>query len=65
MSTINRREFLDRTKNTSLGLAAGTTILADAASVRGAPANEKIVMGAIGIRGRGYPLMMGFAQRPD
>ncbi len=65
MSAINRREFLARSKKTSLGLAAGTTILANSASVRGAPANEKIVMGAIGIRGRGYPLMMGFAQRPD
>ena len=65
MTLINRRKFLDRSKKTGLGLAAGMTILTDARSARSAPANEKIIMGVIGIRGRGYPLMMGFASRPD
>jgi predicted dehydrogenase len=65
MTDINRRQFLDRSQKTTLGLAAGMTILKTADSVYGAPANEKIILGMIGIRGRGYPLMMGFAQRPD
>ena len=41
MTLINRRKFLDRSKKTGLGLAAGMTILADARSARAAPANEK------------------------
>jgi predicted dehydrogenase len=65
MTKYNRREFLDHSKTTGLAVAAGVTILADAQSAKAAPANEKIVMGVMGIRGRGYPLMMGFAQRPD
>ena len=65
MTKINRRQFLDRSQKTTLGLAAGMTILKSADSVYGAPANEKIIMGMIGIRGRGYPLMMGFAERED
>jgi predicted dehydrogenase len=65
MTAISRRAFLGHSKKAGIQVAAGATILANARSARAAPANEKIIMGAIGIRGRGYPLMIGFAQRPD
>jgi predicted dehydrogenase len=65
MTKINRREFLDRSKKTSLGIAAGLTILPNAASVWGAPANDKIIMAVVGVRGRGSSLAPGFAQRGD
>ena len=50
---MNRREFLDRSKQASLGLAAGMTILADARSVRATPANEKLTLALVGAGGRG------------
>ena len=65
MTTINRREFLDRSKGTGLGMAAGLTILANAKSVRGAPANDKITLGLVGAGGRGPNLANGFLDRGD
>ena len=65
MTAFNRREFLSRSKRTGLGLAAGVTILADARSVRGAPAAERIVLCAVGVRGRGAHLAQGFLERGD
>jgi predicted dehydrogenase len=65
MSAINRREFLARSKKTGLGLAAGVTILQSARSVRGAPANEKVVLALVGSGGRGRNLAGDFAQRGD
>lgn len=65
MTSLNRREFLDRTKATGLAMAAGVTILADAKSVRGNPANEKVVFGLIGAGGRGPDLANGFLRRGD
>jgi predicted dehydrogenase len=65
MTRINRREFLHRSQKAGLGLAAGLTILDQAASVRAAPANERIVMAVVGVRGRGSSLGPGFASRPD
>src|SRR3990172_5991230 len=65
MTTLNRREFLDRTKQTGLGLAAGVTILRSAASVYGAPANEKIILALVGCGGRGTNLSSDFARRGD
>ena len=65
MAGYNRREFLGHVQKTSLAGAVGLTILADAQSARATPANDKIGLGVMGIRGRGYPLMMGFAQRED
>jgi predicted dehydrogenase len=62
---MNRREFLGRTKRTTLGLAAGLTILADARSVRAAPANDKITLAMMGVRGRGCPLGLDFLARGD
>ncbi|HID78558.1 MAG TPA: Gfo/Idh/MocA family oxidoreductase [Planctomycetaceae bacterium] len=65
MSPINRRQFLDQSKKTSLGMAAGLTILADARSVRAAPAADKIVLAMVGVRGRGNHLAHGFLDRPE
>jgi predicted dehydrogenase len=64
MKRTNRREFLARSKNVGLG-AAGLTLLKTARSVRAAPANEKVILGIVGIRGRGHLLAMGFALRGD
>ncbi|NQT38341.1 MAG: Gfo/Idh/MocA family oxidoreductase [Planctomycetes bacterium] len=65
MHRLNRREFLDRSKKTALGAAAAVTILADARSVRAAPANETIRLASVGVRGRGNSLAQGFMARDD
>ncbi len=65
MGKLNRREFLSRTKKTSLGLAAGVTILGNAGSVRAAPAADQVVLAAVGVRGRGSSLATGFLARGD
>ncbi len=65
MTTLNRRDFLDRGGRTGLGLAAGAAILANAQSVRGTPANGKVTLGLIGAGGRGNALCDGFLARDD
>ncbi len=66
MPEINRRQFLDRSRTTTLGFAAGVTILSDARSVYSARANERLVLAMIGVGGnRGNPLAMGFLDRGD
>ncbi|NUQ65806.1 MAG: Gfo/Idh/MocA family oxidoreductase [Pirellulales bacterium] len=65
MKKLNRRQFLDHSTKSSLGMAAGVTILSNAASVRGAPANEKVVLAAVGAGGRGSNLAGDFAARGD
>lgn len=66
MSEINRRRFLDRTGKSSLGFAAGATILANPRSVRATPANDRLVLAMIGVGGgRGHSLAMGFLDRDD
>ncbi len=68
MTAVDRREFLKRSKQTSLGIAAGVTILQSAASVTAAPANEKVVLAAVGVGGRGRHLALsefGFLARGD
>jgi len=62
---INRRGFLDHTKNVGLGMAGGLTLLANARSARATPANDKIVLGLIGSGSRGTSLIRGFAERSD
>ena len=62
---IDRRDFLDRSKQAGLGLASGITLLRSAQSVRATPANDKIVLGLIGCGGRGPYLAKGFAARGD
>lgn len=57
---ITRRGF-----NKASAAAAGLTILANSKSVRGAPANEKVVLGLIGCGGRGPHLAKGFLERGD
>jgi predicted dehydrogenase len=63
--SLNRRQFLDRSKKTSLGLAAGVTVLSNAQSVWAAPANEKVVLAQVGCGGRGSNLAAGFIERGD
>ncbi len=65
MSTLSRREFLDRSKKAGLGLAAGITILKSPHSVSAAWANEKIVLAAVGAGGRATALAGGFVERGD
>jgi predicted dehydrogenase len=65
MSTINRREFLARSQKSSLALATGLTILSDPASAKGTPANDRVVLASIGVRGRGSMLGPAFAARHD
>ena len=65
MNSLNRREFLDTAKKTSVGLAAGVTILQSAKSVRGYPANEKVILASVGLGGRGPHLAAGFLERDD
>ena len=62
---IDRREFLRRSRAMGVGLAAGLTILPRAASVRAAPANQRIGLAVVGVRSRGHTLAAAFAQRPD
>ncbi len=62
---IHRREFFERSKKTGLGLATGITILANPKSVRGAPANEKVILAAVGCGGRSAGLTQGFLERGD
>jgi predicted dehydrogenase len=65
MTKLHRRAFLTRTQHAGLGLAAGWTILRNAGSVYGAPANDKVVLALIGAGGRGNMLAVDFAARDD
>jgi predicted dehydrogenase len=65
MTTLDRREFLHRSRRAGLGLAAGMTILESARSVRAAPANGKVILAIVGCKGRGYTLARNFAARDD
>jgi len=62
---MNRRDFLNQSKTTGLGIAAGVTLLTNPRSARAIPANEKVVLGLIGCGGRGPYLAKGFLQRGD
>ena len=61
----SRREFLARSGKSLLVGSAGLTILADARSARAAPANDRVSLAIIGVRGRGHSLAGGFLQRDD
>ncbi|MBI5384831.1 MAG: Gfo/Idh/MocA family oxidoreductase [Verrucomicrobia bacterium] len=58
MNTLNRREFLKQSAGTAATLAVLST-------TRAAPANDKIVVGVMGIGGRGTALAGMFAARKD
>jgi predicted dehydrogenase len=60
---MDRREFFRRSE--TVGIAAGLTILPNAASVWGAPANERLSLAVVGLRNRGLVLASGFSQRAD
>ena len=62
---MHRREFLRRSKISAFGMAAGTILLRDAKSVRGAPANDRVVLAIVGCHGRGNMIAQGFARRED
>jgi predicted dehydrogenase len=61
MKTLNRRQFVQ----TSLGSAATAVALASARPVRAASPNEKVVVGIMGIGGRGSSLTAKFAAHKD
>jgi len=65
MTTLDRREFLNQSKNAGLGAAVGASVLARASRARAATANDKIIVAIVGIRGRGSGLAQGFAERDD
>ena len=65
MAVASRREFLGHAKQTTVGLAAGVTILKDAKSVSALPANDKVILAMVGYRGRGSMLAPNFASRDD
>jgi len=58
MKLVNRREFMKR----SVGAAAALTVLPHGA-IRAA--NDKVIIGVMGLGGRGTYLAEKFAQRPD
>jgi len=63
-SSLDRRQFLDHGARAAVGLAAGAALL-EASQSRAATPNEKVVLGVIGVRGRGGNLAADFAARPD
>ncbi len=65
MSALNRREFVTRTGRLALGAAAGASLLGGTGSAKSVSANEKVVVGIVGLRGRGSVLSQGFAARRD
>lgn len=66
MLEINRRRFLDDTRHAAIGVAGGLVILANPASARATPANDRLALAMIGVGGgRGHSLAIGFLQRGD
>jgi predicted dehydrogenase len=66
MADFNRRRFLSDSMSAGLTAAASAGLAATAqGAARVVSANEKIVLGVIGIRGRGSSLGPAFAGRPD
>ncbi len=64
MASFNRRQFIKRSRDLGLGTAA-LTILGNARSARATPANDKIVLAAVGCGGRSGGLTQGFLERDD
>ena len=65
MASKHRREFFFQTGRSVLGAGLGLTILSDARSARSTPANDRISLAMIGVRGRGDVLASGFLDRDD
>ena len=67
---MNRREFMEKSGKAALGVGMGVAVAnALATPVRAqepkVSANEKIVLGAIGVGGMGFGNMCGFMGRPE
>ena len=62
---MDRRTFLGKTGTLFLGAAAGSGVLAKAGPARADAANDKIVMGLIGMGGRGRDVGRRFCYRED
>ncbi|NLX99186.1 MAG: Gfo/Idh/MocA family oxidoreductase [Rhodopirellula sp.] len=62
---MDRRQFLQHSKTTTLGLAAGTVLLGNAKSVRATPANDKVILAIVGCHGRGNMIAQAFTRRDD
>ena len=61
----NRRAFLSDSTKISLGVASGVTILANSKSARATPANDRLVLGLVGVGPRGKQLAGTFLNRDD
>ena len=64
MTRFSRRQFIKSSRDLGLSTAA-LTILANPSSARATPANDQIVLAAVGCGGRGTQLTQGFLQRDD
>ena len=62
---IPRRAFLAQSTAVASGAVGMASALSMPRSSRASSPNDKIVLGVVGIRGRGYALAMGFLRRPD
>jgi predicted dehydrogenase len=62
MQGINRRGFLKESAGRAAAFAAGAGVVT---SGRAVAANEKVIVGVMGVRGRGSGLAAGFAGMPD
>ncbi len=65
MAKTTRRRFLQATTTTGLAAAASGTVATRARKARAVAANDRIVLGIVGLRGRGSALGPGFAERDD
>lgn len=64
-ASSNRREFLRDTQHLGVGAVTGTMLAPSPLFSKRVSANEKLIIGVVGVRGRGYCVGMGFAERPD
>lgn len=65
MEPISRRRFVDACSRLGLAATAGVVAASTARPGRAVSANERVTLGVVGIRGRGYALGMRLAVRPD
>jgi len=65
MSKLSRRNFLGTSTKSMLTIAAGATVVAAPAKKRATAASNRVVMGAIGLGGRGSDLVREFARHEN
>ena len=61
----NRRKFLSESNRLGIGIAAGVWLGTSARPARQCLPTTSLNVAVVGIRGRGYCVGMGFAERPD